>query len=125
MKKLKLQRLFLERTRITDKGIAELAEMTSLRDLFIDMLNVTDAGLAHLKGLKNLKTLWLSNTSVTDAGLDHRAALTNNEELKLMHQDDVTDNGKHKILDLSGTSVTKEGAAALKGILPGVKIEGI
>lgn len=43
---------------------------------------ITDRGLAHLKNLTTLRTLFLTNTRITDAGLKHLAGLP---ELKYVH----------------------------------------
>jgi hypothetical protein len=57
-----LQRLGLDRTRVTD--LAPLAGLTALQRLGLDRTRVTD--LAPLAGLKALKTLGLEGTRVTD-----------------------------------------------------------
>mgnify|MGYP002021178816 CR=1 FL=1 len=54
----------------TDEVVAEkLKGLTKLEKLFLDSTKITDAGLVHLKGLTNLKGLDLYKTKVTDAGV--------------------------------------------------------
>jgi hypothetical protein len=79
---VKLQRLYLCDTDVTDAGLVNLE---SMKDLYYLMLHntvdtksgeirstvkVSDAGLDHLRGLRSLKTgsLFLWNTAVTEAG---------------------------------------------------------
>jgi Leucine-rich repeat (LRR) protein len=53
-----LKRLNLDKTQVTDMGLASLKELDQLEYLHLGSnLNVTDAGLTELHGLKNLKHL--------------------------------------------------------------------
>lgn len=65
-----LENLMLS-SRLSDKGLSKLAQLTSLRRLCIPSPSprVTDDGLAHLRKLSNLQELWLYNTNVTLDGL--------------------------------------------------------
>jgi len=56
-------------SKVTDKGIAELAKFKNLKSLKLNGTAVTDQGLAALSGLENLESLNLYNTAITDAGL--------------------------------------------------------
>jgi hypothetical protein len=70
-----LENLSLERTGLTDSGLAHLAPLTNLESLSIGHNPLTDAGLPALTGLSKLKVLWVNETSVTDAGLLQLAVL--------------------------------------------------
>jgi hypothetical protein len=73
----RVQRLRLDRTAVTDIGLAHLRGMSSLSRLDLRDTHVTDIGIVQLKGLTNLKLLDLSGTEVTDAGVrELRQALT-------------------------------------------------
>ena len=72
----------------------------NLLELHFEDTNVQDSDLAHVKVLDPENLLSLSNTSITDAGLTHLYGL------------------RVKKIVLSGTNVTAEGIAALKGKLP-------
>lgn len=61
--------LDLDRTAITDAGLAHLEGLTSLRSLRISDTRVGDAGLAHLKGMTHLSGLFIARTRVTDEGV--------------------------------------------------------
>jgi len=124
----KLEWLSLKDTQVGDVGLAHLKSITTLFALDLTNTHVTDAGLAHLKGLTSLEGLILDETRITDAGLSYLA------RLKLltfaMNKTRVTDAGlAHlkgmtglKELYLDGTPVTDAGAAELKRALPGLFI---
>src|SRR4051812_43825440 len=59
----------LRGTKVTDAGLKDLKELTSLQELNISGTQVTDVGLKELKVLKSLQTLLLGGTKITDAGL--------------------------------------------------------
>lgn len=54
---------------ISDKGMDEIAKITSLETLDLRATQITDAGVARLKSLPKLKELLLNNTAITDQGL--------------------------------------------------------
>ena len=54
-----LQRLDLRRTKVTDAGLADLKNPTSVRSPYLG--KVTDAGLAHIKNQISLQSLRLKN----------------------------------------------------------------
>ncbi len=87
-----LMRLYLYHNKVTDAGLIHLQELTSLQWLCLDDNKVTDAGLVHLKGLSKLKELYLNRTRITDAGLFHLKALKSLEVLGL-NRAQVTDAG--------------------------------
>ncbi len=76
-----LESLDLQKTRVTDRGMAQIRSMPQLRTLFLSE-NVTDRGLEQLAGLDHLETLFLDDAAkVTDKGLLAIRGLTN---LKLL-----------------------------------------
>ncbi|MFM2169542.1 MAG: hypothetical protein RIS79_3913, partial [Verrucomicrobiota bacterium] len=101
----KVASLDLARTKVTDAGLAKLAQMKNLQELHLENTAIGDAGLDHLKGLSSLEYLNLYNTKVTDAGLAKLSGLS-----------------KLKALYLWQSGVTKTGVAALKAKLPGAHI---
>ena len=64
--------------RITDAGVAHLAQLTGLTKLDLFMCGrITDAGLAHLAQLTGLTSLDLYGCEdITDAGVEHVQDLT-------------------------------------------------
>jgi Leucine-rich repeat (LRR) protein len=79
-----LKHLGLDRTDVTDKGFKYVANLSSLEYLSIPY-RVTDAGMAYVAELPLLKRLYFGElgSQVTDAGLHHLAKLTALEELAL------------------------------------------
>jgi len=65
----RIQRLGLDRSSISDTGLAHLKGLTELSDLSLSGTRVTDAGLAHLAGLTRLLRLDLERTRISGAGL--------------------------------------------------------
>jgi hypothetical protein len=96
--------------RVTDAGLAHLAEMPALEELaFISegMANttLTDAGLVHVGRMRNLKRLFILGLPITDAGLDHLEGL---ESLR--------------VLRVYRTQITKRGIERLQQELPQCEI---
>ena len=90
---------------VTDAGLLNLREITSLRVLQLAKTQITDEGLGHLAGLPGLKGLQLSYTNLTDAGLDRLKGFTGLEELYV-----------------GDTHVTYEGVTRLKQARPNCQI---
>jgi YHS domain-containing protein len=63
-----LTRLHLERSGLSDTGLAALASLTQLEYLNLYGTAVTDAGLEALRSLPNLKQLYVWQTKVTSTG---------------------------------------------------------
>ncbi len=67
-----LEVLFLNRNRITDKGLASLSQLPKLRRLQVgyqrDVAPITDKGVAQLAALKMLESLDISESQVTGTG---------------------------------------------------------
>ncbi len=120
---LNLRRLVLERTPISDAGIAHLATLTELTTLLLAYTRIGDAGLARLAALPNLQTLDLSHTAITNAGLAHLRALPNLQTL-LLADTRVGDAGLAHLqsltrlttLDLSHTAITDAGLDELRAL---------
>ena len=91
--------VYLDRTQITDAGLAALQRMAGLQGLSLNQTQITDAGLAALQGMAGLGSLSLDQTEITDAGL---------VELQGM--------AGLKWLSLNQTQITDAGLAALQGI---------
>jgi hypothetical protein len=110
--------------RVTDAGLAALANCAQLRHLDLNGTGTSDAGLLRLKKLAHLSTLRLGKTRVTDAGLEHLGALTRLTELCLSDDPAVGGSGlKHlgglkglTFLNLNGSGVTDPGLAGLAGL---------
>ena len=100
-----MNRRFMRKTQVTDKGLACLSRLTNLTQLELQGALITDAGLAHLRTLTELQWLNLQNTQVTDAGLTFLRTLTELE-----------------VLNLRRTQVTDEGFKKLQQALPNCKI---
>jgi mono/diheme cytochrome c family protein len=64
-----LNRLHLERTAVTDKGIESLGSLALLEYLNLHQTAVSDAGLASLGNLPLLRAVYLWQTQVTEEGL--------------------------------------------------------
>jgi thiol-disulfide isomerase/thioredoxin len=87
-----LKTLFLGSTQVTDKGLPHIGNLTGLERLCAHHTQITDAGLAHLKDWTGLKYLCLHDTRVADASLAHLQGLTSLETLYL-HNTKVSDAG--------------------------------
>ncbi len=87
---------------VSDETLARLSGFANLRELDLSDSSVTDAGLLVLRDLPRLETLRLARTRITDPGFSR--ALQDKESLRM--------------LDLSGTGVTRETVNAWKGLKP-------
>ncbi len=89
--------LWLDFSRITDKGLANIRGLTALKDLGLYNTQITDEGLAHVEHLTQLESLFLDGTLVADAGLKHLEHLTHLTDLHLSRTQ-VSDAGlKHMV----------------------------
>jgi len=64
--KLPLRHLALRSARITDAGLAHLAQLKDLESLDLEATPVSDAGIEKLADLPRLRSVTLNRTSVTD-----------------------------------------------------------
>ena len=98
-----LEVIRLRDTKVTDAGIAELAQAKSLTDVEVPGTKVSDAGMKYLKQLPHLDTLRLGvldeGTKITDIGLATIGEMTG-----------------LKYLDLSGTKITDKGLPHLQNL---------
>lgn len=67
--------LALARTRVTDRTMEIVGEMSRLRRLDLRQTAISDAGLARLRGHEHLTELVLARTRLTDAALETLLAL--------------------------------------------------
>ncbi|MHC4639336.1 MAG: leucine-rich repeat domain-containing protein, partial [Planctomycetota bacterium] len=120
----KLERLNLP-DGTTDAGLADIAELHSLKGLYFQGRNqVTNAGLRHLAKLTSLEELALVSEQVDDAGLVYLAKLPKLRYLQLLGNSIFSDAGmvhlkdipNLRILDISVLrQITDEGLANLAG----------
>jgi Leucine-rich repeat (LRR) protein len=89
---------------ITDAGLEKLAKLEKLRWLQASTTAITDDGLRHLGKIKSLQYLDLRITRITDAGLIHLAALPALEHLSL-DSTPLTDEGLQHLHGLKSLKV--------------------
>ncbi|MBI3735630.1 hypothetical protein HY256_03845, partial [Candidatus Sumerlaeota bacterium] len=65
----RLKELHLSETRVTDSGVAQLAE-SKLETLWLDGTEITDASVEPLSKISTLKELWIGSTGITQEGAD-------------------------------------------------------
>ncbi len=101
-----LVRVELRQTQVGDQGLAILGKLPQLQYLDVANSRVTDAGIAQLAATGKLETLILTmNLGVTDASVEQlsgQAAL--------------------KMIDISQTGVSKDGATRLQNALPECRV---
>ena len=99
----KLQLLFA----VTNAGMASLSSISDLEALRIQRSSISDEGLAYLKPMRSLKEIVLqmggprdpSSSSLTDTGLAHLSQIKSLESIKL-YQPDFTDRGLKHLSEL-------------------------
>lgn len=62
--------LCLERTRITDEGVAVLSGSGQLEWIVLSGTDVTDVGIATLQNTPSLRSLYVPDTKVSDEGIE-------------------------------------------------------
>lgn len=138
--------LHLERTAITDQGLAHLAGLTIWR-IQLSGTQITDAGIEHLQNLKGQAGIGLSETRVSNAGVARIAGMPGIDSLGLqgtliddqalqylrrlpnlkaltVSETNITDNGlehlsvhsKLETLQLAGNSIGDPGIKHLAGL---------
>ena len=65
----RLENLTLAGNLITDQGMSQIAQMSSLKVLDLSATEVTDSALVHIEGMRNLEGVDLGATRVTNEGL--------------------------------------------------------
>ena len=93
--------------RITDRGLADVARMSTLRSLgLLNCDRITSKGLAHLAGMVSLRRLDLRGCDgITDEALERLHGMYHLEEL-----------------ELAGCQVTEQGVRKLQNALPGCRV---
>ena len=112
--------LCLGHTKITDKGLGQIARLPDLEWLDLTGCRVSDEGVATLPRLKWIKRLSLEGTSISDQSCAKLATFANLEELDLSHTA-VTDAGLESLVSLrnlkslwlTGTRVTDQSITTL------------
>ena len=79
----RLKRLSLYATPVSASGLAHLERMVELEELMLPELTFADADLAHLAGLHKLRGLSLSGKGITNAGIAHLRSMTSMDALGL------------------------------------------
>ncbi|WP_425616548.1 hypothetical protein NA78x_000196 [Anatilimnocola sp. NA78] len=102
-------RLEITEATIDDTQLQQLAELSSLRELLLDKSNVTDAGVAHLTKLGKLEHLKLRGARITDAGFQQLCTIESLQRLNLP-QADLTDAGLAAITNLKQLELLRLGS---------------
>ena len=79
----KIVSLDLSKTKVANKDLVPVAEMSNLTKLLLSRTTVGDDALAHLSGLRKLEILNLYGTNVSNAGLEHLKELSSLKKLYL------------------------------------------
>ena len=64
-----------ESPRISDRGMAEVGKIQSLRSLYVEGDEISDDGLASIEHLVNLERLMIQGNRLTDQGMEHLTRL--------------------------------------------------
>lgn len=118
-----LEFLSLNRTKISNEGLAHLTGMQKLKRLYLSDIKITSVGLNYIKGLTKLEVLSLTNTDISDEGLLHLKTLTNLNMLYLRNTK-ITNKGLVHLekmtnliqLWIGGTKITDPGLEYLKAL---------
>jgi Leucine-rich repeat (LRR) protein len=128
-----LNSLTLNKTAITDEGLAQLRPLApNLETLALSDTRISDRGLDEIAYLHNIKVLNLKNTKVTDEGMKKLLPLTNLKWLVLIDTG-ITDAGLKQLaeikslsqLEVVGTKVTWPGVRWLQKAHPGLKVDKV
>jgi hypothetical protein len=125
-----LRKLVLNRSGVTDKELAEIAQCGQLRTLIIPEAKVTDAGVAAVEKLTRLEQLDLSdNPRLTDKAMAHVKTLLRLEGL-FLNKTGITDKGLAELkplealrdMTVAGTRVTARAAEAFADEMPNLRV---
>jgi hypothetical protein len=116
-------RLYLGRTRITDRALEHIAKVDGLERLDVGFCPITDAGLQQLPARETLVQLNAERTKITDASLAHIAQMNGLRELDLSGCQ-ITDASLARIAELkqletlwlTDTPITDAGLHKLHGL---------
>ena len=119
-----LQKLDLRNTRVSDKGLLHISELSRLNSLEISYgAGITDEGMQYLRGLTELEVLVVYGTEITDAGLVQLSGHTRLRELCLGNSAIKGSGLKHlsgltnlKELRLQETLISDDGLRHLGGL---------
>lgn len=103
----RIEELYLGRTKISDKGLAQLGLAKRLKSLDLEDTSISDDGLRFLANSDSIESIVLRGTRVTDAGVMH---LLNMKSLKN--------------LDIVATRVTSDGLRRFTAARPDVSLVG-
>jgi hypothetical protein len=84
---MKLEKLDLPHTKISDTGLSEVKRMTELRSLILTGTLVGDKGLEHLQALTKLNSFEAGVTVISDRGLEHLKRLPKLRSVSLWNTD--------------------------------------
>jgi hypothetical protein len=133
LKDVPLESLIVASDRMTDAGMAHIAQLSSVRFLYLSACRgITDKGLVHLSKIAHLPQIWITaNTRITDEGIKTVAELKELKKLSLFGCKQITDVGAGhlkkaiglKFVFFGGTSVTEAGVADLQKVLPSCDVK--
>ena len=121
---------FRVKVRVDDEALRQVGELRHLTELDLDRTPITDKGLAFLQRLDKLRRLGLRGTRITSDGLKQLEALSALEELQLASCGKVTDAAiptlkrfvKLRRLGVHGTGLTPAGIESLRAALPDCEV---
>jgi hypothetical protein len=104
---VRLERLSVSSSPITDVGLRHLRGLSGLRELHLHGTRISDCGLAHLEPLTRLEFLSLVDTNVSDAGLVRLSGMTQLKQLLI--PSGVSDHGVKELQRAIPALVTYRG----------------
>jgi Leucine-rich repeat (LRR) protein/thiol-disulfide isomerase/thioredoxin len=112
-----------EGIRLTDDGLRDVGQITTLKSLDLSGTMITNAGLAHLHGLKHLEDLSLDETQITQEGLSQLEPLQSLRALRCYLNRPLDDDGADAVSRLKSLrrlttflELTDKGVAALAAL---------
>jgi hypothetical protein len=121
-----LKSLDISDTRVTSRGMAELAGLKSLTTVLLNGVSIDDDSLRHLSGMQALRLLELRNTPIGDAGLVHLAGLRSLRHL-VLRGTKVTGRGLESLAELPQLETLSLGETPLddQGLLMVCKLKSL
>jgi hypothetical protein len=117
---LRLDRLWLHGPEFTDRGMGELRRFRNVEIVSFNFPSISGASLKELQSLKKLRKLDLGSVICTNDDLRHISSITTLENVSLMGNKAITDDGLEHLarlplrsLNLDGTSITSQGVKQL------------
>lgn len=96
----KLERLEMQRSSLTDRGLLEISKMKGLKHLSIDADKVTAVGFGYLRDLPQLKLLSARDVNADDKGLTNICKILSLESLNFDGNPNVTAAGYSHLPEL-------------------------